>query len=126
MLRGVGTAGHVEGRGNDAGFGDVGTSGAKPNPIHWSAIVGISGSSPIPSRKLDTLGFGYYYMALSDSFRNDVRPIVSVRDEHGVELFYNVAVTPWCHLTADMQVITPILQSAPTALVLGVRMKIDF
>ena len=93
-------------------FGDVGISDGKPNPIHWSAILGIGGSSPICSRKLDTFGIAYYYMGLSDCFKNDVRPFVPVRDERGVELFYNVGVTPWCHVTADMQVITPILESA--------------
>jgi porin len=51
---------------------------------------------------------------------------VSVRDERGVELFYNIGVTPWCHLTADMQVITPIQDGVKTSLVLGARMKIDF
>jgi porin len=49
-----------------------------------------------------------------------------VRDERGLELFYNMAVTPWCHLTADLQVVTPILASAETALVLGLRAKFDF
>ena len=49
-----------------------------------------------------------------------------VRDERGLELFYNVAVTPWCHLTTDLQVITPILERATTSLVLGLRAKIDF
>ena len=43
-------------------FGDVGISDGKPNPIHWSAILGIGGSSPIRSRKLDTFGIAYYYM----------------------------------------------------------------
>ena len=107
-------------------FGDVGLSDGKPNPIRWTAVVGIGGSSPICNRKLDTFGIAYYYMALSDSFKNDVRPIVPVRDEHGVELFYNVAVTPWLHIAPDIQVVTPILQQAPTTLVLGVRAKIDF
>jgi porin len=107
-------------------FGNVGISDGKPNPIRWSTIVGIGGSSPISSRKLDTFGIAYFYLGLSDSFKNDVRPIVSVRDERGVELFYNIAVTPWCHLTADMQVITPIQDGAKTSLVLGARMKIDY
>ena len=49
-----------------------------------------------------------------------------VRDEHGLELFYNVAVTPWFHVTADLQVITPLLQPVDTSLVLGLRSKIDF
>src|SRR6202011_2636998 len=62
-------------------FGNFGISDGKPNPIHWSAIVGIGGSSPIRSRKLDTFGIAYSYLGLSDSFRNDVGAILPVRDE---------------------------------------------
>jgi porin len=107
-------------------FGNFGLSDGKPNPIHWSAIVGIGGSSPIRSRKLDSFGIAYYYLGFSDDFKNVARLIVPVRDERGVELFYNVGVTPWCHVTANLQVITPILAFAETSLVLGLRAKIDF
>ena len=107
-------------------FGDVGISDGEPNPIQWSAIFGFAGSSPICCRKLDTFGIAYYYLGLSDSFVNDVQAIVPVRDERGVELFYNIGVTPWFHVTTDLQVITPILENADTALVLGLRAKIDF
>ena len=107
-------------------FGDAGISDGNPNPIHWSVILGVGGSSPIPNRKLDTFGIAYYYMGLSDDFKNVVRPIVPVRDERGLELFYNVAVTPWFHVTPDLQVITPILEPVKTSLVLGLRAKIDF
>jgi porin len=37
-----------------------------------------------------------------------------------------VAVTPWFHVTADLQVITPLLQPVHNSLVLGLRSKIDF
>jgi porin len=107
-------------------FGDAGITDGNPNPIRWSGILGIGGSSPIPNRKLDTFGIAYYYMGLSDDFKNVVRPIVPLRDERGLELFYNVAVTPWFHVTTDLQVITPVLQRAETSLVLGLRAKIDF
>ena len=105
-------------------FGNVGISDGMPNPIHWSAIFGIGGSSPIPNRKLDTFGIAYYYLGFSDSFESLAPPFL--RDEHGLELFYNVAVTPWFHVTADLQVITPLLQPVHTSLVLGLRSKIDF
>jgi porin len=49
-----------------------------------------------------------------------------VRDERGVELFYNLGATPWCHITADLQVVTPTLTLAETSVVLGLRTKIDF
>jgi porin len=106
--------------------GGVGISDGNPNPVQWTAVVGVGGRSPIRSRKLDTFGVAYYYLQYSDDFKEVVRPVVPVRDEHGVELFYNVAVTPWCHVTTDMQVITPTLGFAQTSLVLGLRAKIDF
>ena len=28
-----------------------------------------------------------------------------LRDEHGIEAFYSFALTPWAHLTPDIQVI---------------------
>src|SRR5947209_934189 len=40
-------------------FGDAGISVRNPIPIHWSVILGIGGSSPIPNRKLDTFGIAY-------------------------------------------------------------------
>jgi porin len=107
-------------------FGNFGISDGKPNPIKWSAILGVGGSSPIPGRRLDTFGAAYYHLGFSDDFRVVARAITPVRDEHGLELFYNVAVTPWCHVTADMQVVTPILERAETSLVFGLRAKIDF
>jgi porin len=107
-------------------FGNFGISDGKPNPVQWSAIVGIGGSSPIPHRKLDTFGIAYYYLGFSDDFKEVARAITPVRDERGLELFYNVGVTPWCHVTTDLQVITPILERAETSLVLGLRAKIDF
>jgi porin len=107
-------------------FGNFGISDGKPNPIKWSAIFGIGGSSPIPTRKLDTFGLGYYYLGYSDDFKEVARLTIPVRDERGLELFYNVSVTPWCHVTGDLQVITPTLRSAETSAVVGLRTKIDF
>jgi porin len=107
-------------------FGNFGISDGKPNPIKWSAIAGIGGSSPIPGRKHDTFGAGYYYLGYSDDFKRDARVVIPVRDERGVELFYNLGATPWCHITADLQVVTPTPTLAETSVVLGLRTKIDF
>jgi len=107
-------------------FGNAGISDGKPNPIQWSAILGIGGSSPIPNRKLGTFGIAYYYLGFDGGFKNLASAITPVRDERGLELFYNVSVTPWCHVTTDLQVITPIMERAQTSLVLGLRAKIDF
>jgi porin len=108
-----------------AGIGDEET-----NPLHWFASVGLGGNSPISCREHDTWGVGYYHAGASD----DIPAVLNVGDGNGVELFYNVEVTPWFHLTPDLQVIEsgfggiPALglSSPDTAVVLGLRGKIDF
>jgi porin len=75
---------------------------------------------------LDTFGIAYYYLGFSDDFKEVAQTITPVRDERGLELFYNTAVTPWCHITTDLQVITPTLGLTESSFVLGLRMKIDF
>jgi porin len=52
--------------------------------------------------------------------------IVPLRDERGLGLFSNVGVTPWCHVTTDLQVITPVLERAETSLESGLRTEVDF
>jgi len=57
-----------------------------------------------------------------------------VRADHAVELYYNIAVTPWLRLTPDLQVLVPgVAQTQPpavkaidTAVIIGLRAKIDF
>ena len=57
----------------------------------------------------------------------DLAPnLLPLRDEQGVELYYNAALTPWCQITPDLQVITPFRERADTALIFGVRANIDF
>ena len=41
--------------------------------------------------------------------------LLPLRDEHGVEFYYNVAVTPSCQITPDLQVITPFRERAGSA-----------
>ena len=48
------------------------------------------------------------------------------RDENGVELFYNLRIKPGCHLTPDLQVIQPGLAPLETAILFGLRLKLDF
>jgi porin len=107
-------------------FGNLGLSDGNPNPIRWSANIGVGGSSPFVCRKADTFGVGYFYLGASESLKNFAPRLVPLRDEHGVELFYNAAVTPWFHVTPDVQVITPVRDRAETSVNVGIRGKIDF
>ncbi len=73
------------------------------------------------------MGVGYFYDALSSEFKTLVSaaPAFNIEDIQGIELYYNAAITPWFHLTADLQIIDNQNVGDRTAVVLGLRAKID-
>ena len=74
------------------------------------------------------MGVGYFYSGLSGDVKNffaSIRRAPDLRDLQGVELYYNAAITPWFHLTADVQFVQPAVSDNDTAVVLGLRGKID-
>jgi porin len=118
-------------------FGRFGASEGNPNPAQYFFSAGVGGKGIIPHRDLDRFGVGSYYIIIQNpTFQ---RPLVTrslLRDEWGVEVFYNIALTPWMLLTPDLQVIGPaqkrrltgLLQreSIDTATVLGMRLQLIF
>jgi porin len=110
----------------DRGLGlyiQTGLGDGNPNPVRGFVSVALCGNSPLPGREGDLLGVGFYDLELSSQFKSQLE---GLRDERGVELFYNMRVAPRCHLTPDLQVLHPGLGTVETAVVFGVRMKIDF
>ena len=108
-------------------FGRASVSDDAVNPLEWFVSVGIGGNSPIHGRHQDTFGIGWYYAATSDQIGPLIETVFGpVGDGQGVELFYNIEVTPWFHLTPDLQVIEPAREQVDTALIVGLRGKIDF
>lgn len=107
-------------------FGQFGISDGNPNPIRFVANGGVGGRSIIPGRTFDTFGIGYFYLGLSDSFKTLSRPILPQRDEFGVELFYNLAITPWARLTGDLQIARPSTVAFDTAIIPGLRFQVLF
>lgn len=103
--------------------GDYGLTDGNPNPIHWFANLSLVGNSPIRSRENDTIGIGYYHLGISNLPIFRIHGLVA---ENGVELFYNAAVTPWFHLTPDVQVLDPAQQHNATALLVGIRARLSF
>ncbi|MCH7914992.1 MAG: carbohydrate porin [Deltaproteobacteria bacterium] len=121
-------------------FGRFGISDGKANPIHQFYSVGFGGKGVIPGRDQDRFGIGYYYLKISSDLRGTFPPLlrnrIGLEHEQGVELFYNIAVTPWLHVTPDLQIIDAGRDKAPiigpnrkainTAIVAGLRIKVDF
>jgi porin len=112
-------------------FGMAGISDGNPNPVRWNMTLGIGGNSLVRGRKHDTFGVGYFRIGLSSDFKNLLSgslapPGLAQRDEQGVELFYNAALTPWCHLTVNLQIVEPSTKNLHTTVLPGMRLKINF
>jgi porin len=101
------------------GFADKDT-----NPIDWALSGGIGGRGMIPSRDNDVFGVGYFYNHIQSS---DLFPPSAIRNyAQGFEAFYNIAVTPACHVTLDVQVVEPAGSAVDTATILGMRASLAF
>ncbi len=115
-------------------FTNLGLADNGPSPVRWSANVGLGGSSPLTSRPLDTFGVAYAFTGYSSPVKDLAPTLLPIRDDHVVELFYNYAVTPWFRVTPDLQILVPARErtlslpseSIGTAVVVGMRAKVDF
>ena len=103
--------------------------------LHPLSPRSIDGSSPNASRPLDSFGIGYAFTRYSSPVRDFAPALLPVGDDQVVELFYNIAVTPWMNFAPNLQVVVPARESTfplayphetETALVLGVRGRIEF
>jgi len=106
-------------------FGRFGWSTGKANPIEQFYSIGVGGKGVVPDRNNDTFGVGYYHANFSD----DLPSILNVNSEQGVELFYNIEITPWLHITPDLQIIMNPgggFQDRDVALVYGLRAQMSF
>ena len=108
-------------------FGQLGLSDGNPNPIEASWLAGIGGASPIAGREQDRWGVAYFRYNISDDLIEGIDALgITLRDEEGVEAYYNLAVTPWFRLTADVQFITPGRAGREEATFLGLRTQVKF
>jgi len=107
-------------------FGDIAKSDGNPNLVDWAGYIGVGGSSLIPGRPDDRFGIGYYRLGLSNALQDELAPFIDLRDEWGVEAFYNVAITPWFRVTADLQYIRPSSAASPDAFSAGISSYIRF
>jgi len=124
-------------------FGRFGASDGDANPIHYFYSIGVGGKGVIPGRTLDEFGIGSYYIDVSNpKFTGLLEDRELLRDEYGVEAYYNIALTPWMKLTPDIQIIRPAQKDrlqidsehlllskkkdVDTATVVGLRLQIVF
>lgn len=108
-------------------FGLLGVSDGNPNPISFSAALGLGAKGVCDARPNDNFGAGIFYNGVSDGLKDTLALAdIPVDDEYGMEIYYDAAVTPWFRLGADLQVANPVLERKGTAVTLGLRCRLIF
>lgn len=106
-------------------FGQIGVSDGNPNPINFGMHLGIGGNSWFNKRSDDKWGLACYHYSLSSPLDDFAKSLGKpLRDETGVELFYQAWFTKWFSLGGDVQWVNPILKNNSGALFLGLRSSI--
>jgi len=102
-------------------FGRFGWARQDVNAVAHFYSLGVGGKGVLPGRDNDTLGIGYYFADLS----NNVPAMM--HSEQGVECYYNIEITPWLHISPDMQVIMNPggTDDQDCSLVYGLRMQMS-
>jgi porin len=107
-------------------FADVAVSDGNPNPLKWHLVAGVSGTGAF-GRPLDRWGIGYFKFALSKDLKDSLVALGQRRrDEWGVEAYYNLAVTPWLRVTANVTWIRPADPAKKDATFAGLRTQVRF
>lgn len=97
-----------------------------PNPIKGSFAGGLAGHGMVPGRPNDSFGVGYFYYRFSSDLQSSLQPILELGNEHGVEVFYNLALTPWLTLGGDLQWLEPAREDKDQGVVGGLRLHVVY
>lgn len=102
-------------------FGRFGWARQDVNPACHFYSVGLGGKGLIPERANDSYGLGYYFLDLSNHLPS------MFHSEQGIECYYNIQITPWFHISPDLQIIIDPggTSQRDVALVGGVRFQLN-
>ncbi len=120
-------------------FVGFGASDGNPDPIQYAFLAGIGGNGVLPGRPEDSFGFGLARTQISKSLAPFLRQQLNLglQREDAIEIYYNMAITPWMNVTTDLQIVDSALNKAvsPTTgqlagidpvVLLGTRLRVRF
>ncbi|MBO0323673.1 carbohydrate porin [Muricauda sp. CAU 1633] len=108
-------------------FGQFAISDGNPNPIDFSFQLGVGGNSFIKNRTQDKWGVAVYEYSLSSIVDDSAEQLgIPLRDEIGIETFYQYWLNNWVSIGADVQIVKPILKNSDTAVFIGFRSSVKF
>ena len=100
-------------------FGRLGYAPDQTNPVARNASVALFGYGLLDARQRDSFGVGFYWNGTSDDLKDTFERVTlnrrHLKDEEGLEIFYDFALTPAIRLIASYQHIwDPLLAQVET------------
>jgi carbohydrate-selective porin OprB len=88
-------------------FGRVGYAPADSNTVVRTASVALVAHGLYDPRQYDSFGVGWYWNEFSNYLKNDITTLTehmaSAKNESGIEVFYDFAVTPAIRIIPSYQ-----------------------
>jgi porin len=107
-------------------FTGVSVSDGDPSFSKVAGMVSLESMGLLFNREKDRAGIGGFYYKLSSDMKKSMDRIdVNLRDLWGTELYYNAEITPWFHLTGDLQIVQNENGDDDPAIIVGLRAVID-
>ena len=97
-----------------------------PQFAQYNFFTSVEAYGPMASRPHDRMGVSGWYNWLSDNFEDLVSPVADLQDQYGFELYYNIAINKWLHLSADLQLVQNEREEDDLAVIPGIRLVMDF
>jgi porin len=97
-----------------------------PQFAQWNVFANVEVFGLFASRPHDRMGVGGWWNGLSSNFKDLTSPVADLDDTWGFEMYYNLEMTPWAHLSADLQLVQNQNNGDDLAVIPGIRAVIDF
>jgi porin len=106
----------------------IGGTGGPDDPqfAQWNFFAAVEAYGPMASRPQDRMGVAFWHNWLADNYKDLVSPVIRLRDTYGFELYYNIEINKWLHVTPDLQFIENEVKGDDLAIIPGIRAIIDF
>ena len=102
-------------------------SDGDPSFGKFAGMASVEATGLLFDREYDRAGIGAFYSKLSSDFKKTMNGVgIDLRDTWGLELYYNAEITPWFHLTGDVQVVQNQNDDDDPAVILGLRGVVEF
>jgi porin len=103
-----------------------GTAGPdNPQFAQYHAFANVEIYGLMAARPKDRIGASVYWNGLSNHFKDLVEDVEELQDPWGLEFYYSYELTPWAHITADLQLAENEFKDDDIAIIPGIRVVID-